>query len=82
MLSENHIVDELTYTADDLLERAKGLVKAASVKKLTVRQGHKTLLEIPLAAGVVAAVVAPSLAALGIFSALLTKCTIAIEDAT
>jgi len=80
-LSENHIVDELTYAADDLLERAKQLLKAASAKKLTVRQSDKTLLEIPLTAGVVGAVVAPSLAALGIFSALLAKCTITIEDA-
>ena len=81
MLSENHIVDELTYAADDLLERAKQLIKAASAKKLTVKHRDKTLLEIPLTAGVVGAVLAPSLTALGIFSALLTQCTVTIEDA-
>ncbi len=81
-MSENHIVDELSYTADDLLEQVKQLVKAGSAKKLTVRQGDKILLKVPLTAGLVGAMIAPSLAALGIFSALLTKCTITIEDAT
>ena len=80
MLSENHIVDEMSYTAEDLVERVKDVIKVGSVKKLIVRQDDRILLEVPLAAGVLGALIAPSLAALGIFSALLTKCTVTIED--
>jgi hypothetical protein len=80
-LSERQIVDELIVVAEDLAERAKQLIKEGSAKKLTVKDGDKTILEIPLTAGVFGALVAPYLAALGIFSALLTKCTIAIEEA-
>jgi len=80
-LSDRQIIDELIVVAEDLAERAKQLIKEGNAKKLTVRQKEKTILEIPLTAGVFGAVVAPYLAALGILSALLTKCTITIEDA-
>ena len=81
MLSERQVVDEFMFAVEDLVEQAKRLVKEGNAKKLAVRHKDKTLIEIPLTAGVVGAVVSPYLAALGFFSALLTNCTITIEDA-
>lgn len=81
MLSERQVVDEFMFAVEDLVEQAKRLVKEGNAKKLAVRHKDKTLIEIPLTAGVVGAVVSPYLAALGVFSALLTNCTITIEDA-
>lgn len=81
MLSERQIVDEFMFAVEDVVEQAKRLVKEGNSKKLRVRHKDKTLLELPLTAGVVGAVVSPHLVALGVFSALLTNCIITIEDA-
>lgn len=74
------IEDELMEVADDLVRRAKQLVKETSSRRLTVRHENKTILEIPLTAGVVGAFLAPQLAALAIFSGILTRCTITVEE--
>jgi hypothetical protein len=44
-----------------------------------VRQGQRTIAEFPLTVGVVGAVFAPTLAAIGALVALLTDCTIDIQ---
>ena len=80
-MSEKQIVSELKWTAEDLMEQAKQLIKEGNSKRLTVRHGDNTLIEIPLTVGLAGAILSPYLAALGVFSALLTKCTITIEDA-
>jgi len=80
MLSEKRIEDKLMATAEDLAERIKELIKEGNARKLTVRHKDRVLFEIPLTAGVVGAFLAPHLAALAIFSGLLTGCTIVIES--
>jgi len=79
-MSDKQIVGNMMMTTEDLVERAKQLINESNDRKLIVRHEDKTLLEIPLTAGVVGAVLSPHLAALAIFSAILTKCTISIED--
>lgn len=69
----------LTATIEDLVEKASQLIKEGNVRKLMVRHKEKVIIEIPLTAGVVGAFLAPQLAALAIFSGLLTGCTITIE---
>ena len=44
-----------------------------------VRQGDRTIAEFPLTAGVVGAVIAPALAAIGALVALAKDCTIEVE---
>jgi hypothetical protein len=44
-----------------------------------VKQGTRTVAEFPLTAGVVGAVLAPVLAAIGALIALLNDCTIEVE---
>jgi hypothetical protein len=79
-MSEGQIVDELLLTAEDLADRANQIVKRMSTQRLRVKHQNKTLMEIPLVAGVAGALLSPGLAALAIFSAILTKCTISVED--
>ncbi len=81
MLGKQRIEEELTATVEDLVEKASQLVKEGNTRKLTVRHKDKVIIEIPLTAGVVGAFLAPQLAALAIFSGLLTGCTITIEGA-
>jgi len=79
-LKEKRIEDELIAAAEDLAERIKELIKEGNARRLTVRHKDRVLLEIPLTAGAVGAFLAPHLAALAIFSGLLTGCTIVIES--
>lgn len=67
-------------TGENLLKKVKELIKEGSVRKITIKDKKgKTLIVIPLAIGVVGAVLAPILAAVGAIAALVTECTIAVE---
>jgi len=79
-MSETQIVDELLLTAEDLADRANQIVKRMSTQRLRVKHEDKTLMEIPLVAGVAGALISPGLTALAVLSAILTKCTISVED--
>jgi hypothetical protein len=65
---------------EELLSKIKQLVKEGNVRKITIsnKQG-KTLIVMPLTVGVVGAVFAPVLAAVGAIAALVTDCTIKVE---
>ena len=63
----------------ELLDRVKQLVHEGNVRRIVISQGERTVAEFPLTAGVVGAVFAPMLAAVGALAALLTDCSIAVE---
>jgi hypothetical protein len=72
--------EEFEITGEKLVAKVKELIEAGNVRRITIKnEDGKTLLEIPLNVGVVAAVIAPVLAALGAVAALVTKCVIAVE---
>ena len=63
----------------DLIAKIKELLHEGDVTRIIVKdEKGKTLLEIPAWAGVVGAILAPWLAALGAVAALATKCTITV----
>jgi hypothetical protein len=64
---------------EDLLKRVKEIVHEGNVRRVVIRQGPRTVVEFPVTVGVVGAVAAPVLAALGAAAALLTECTIEVE---
>ena len=72
--------EEFQVSADDLVSRVKELVKEGNIRRVIVRNERgDTLLEIPVTVGVIGALFAPYLAALGAIAALATRCTIAVE---
>jgi len=62
-----------------VLDKLKELIREGNVRRVRVRQGHRTIAEFPLTAGVVGAVFAPVLAAIGALVALANDCSIEIE---
>ena len=65
---------------EELLKKVKELVKEGNVRKITIKDKKgKILMTFPLTIGVVGAVLAPVLAAVGAVAALLTECTISVE---
>jgi hypothetical protein len=63
-----------------LVKRVKALVHEGNVTKVIVRDEQGViLLELPVTAGLIGAVLAPWLAALGAIAALVTRCKVTVE---
>jgi hypothetical protein len=75
--------EKYTVSGEELVAKVKKLIREGNIRRVRVLQGGKTILEIPLSVGAPAAaigiLVAPILAALGAFAALVTECTIEVE---
>lgn len=75
--------EKFTVSGDEMLAHVKKLIHEGNVRRIRVIQGGKVILEIPLTIGAPAAalgiMLAPVLAALGAFAALITECTIEVE---
>jgi hypothetical protein len=65
----------------ELLEKVKGLIHEGNVRRIVIRQGDRSVAEFPLTVGVVGALAAPILAAVGALAALLTNCSINVQRA-
>ena len=61
------------------LEKVKALIHEGNVRRIVVQHEGRTIAEFPLTAGIVGAVLAPVVAAVGAMIALLKDCTIRIE---
>ena len=62
---------------EELLKKVQELIKEGNVRKISIKDKKgQTILMIPLTCGVVGAVLAPILAAVGAVAALLTECNI------
>ncbi len=64
---------------DKVVETVRRLIHEGNVRRIIIKQGDRTVAEFPLTAGVVGAVFAPVLAAIGALAALIKECTIAVE---
>jgi len=75
--------EKFTVDGDKLVEKVKQLIHEGNIRRVRVIHEGRTVLEIPLSVGAPAAavtiMVAPVLAALGAFAALVTECTIEVE---
>ena len=72
--------EELKVTGDQLVATVKKLVHEGNVRRIIIKDEHgKTFMEIPLTVGVVGAIVAPILAAVGAVAALASNLTIVVE---
>lgn len=63
----------------ELLDAVKRLIAEGNVRRVVVKQEGRVVAEFPLTVGVVGAVIAPVLAAIGALVALLTQCTVDVE---
>jgi hypothetical protein len=75
--------EKFTVSGSQLVDKVKQLIHEGNIRRVRVLHEGRTVLEIPLSVGAPAAaigiMVAPVLAALGAFAALVTECTIEVE---
>jgi len=64
---------------DQIVEKVKRLVHEGNVRRVIVQHEGRTIAEFPLTAGVVGALLAPVLAAIGALVAMMQDCTIEVE---
>lgn len=79
--------EEIEIASDQLVTRVKELVAEGNVRRLIIRgPDEKTIIEVPLTAGVAVGgmltMLAPVLAALGAFAAILARVKVEIVRAT
>lgn len=80
MPARKTIEETFHVKGEDLLRKVKELIKEGNIRRITIKDKNgKTVVEFPLTLGVIGAVVAPMLAAIGALAALLTECTISVE---
>lgn len=73
-------LESFKINGEHLLKKVKELIKEGNVRKITIKdKNEKELVSFPLTFGVVGAVLAPILAAVGALAALIGKCTISVE---
>jgi hypothetical protein len=72
--------EEFKLKGEELLKKVRELVKEGNVRKITISDKKgKEIVTFPLTVGVVGAIIAPMLAAVGAIAALLTECTLTVE---
>lgn len=75
--------EKFTIDGSQLVEKIKQLIREGNIRRVKILHEGRTVLEIPLTIGAPAAaltiLIAPVLAALGAFAALVTECTVEIE---
>lgn len=67
-------------SGESLLKKVKEIIAEGNVRKISIKdKAGKTIADFPLTLGVVGAVLAPILAAIGAIAALVTECSISVE---
>ena len=80
MVAKKTRKETLKVTGVKLLAKVKELIREGNVRRISIKdKSGKTLVEFPLTIGVVGAVFAPILAAVGAIAALISECTISVE---
>ena len=78
-MSDRTLWETLKAESGDLLEKLKALIHEGNVRRIVVQYEGRSIAEFPVTAGIVGAVLAPVLAAVGALVALLKDCTIHVE---
>ncbi len=78
-MSERTYKESFKVAADQMVDAVRKLVHEGNVRRVIVKQEHRTIAEFPLTVGVIGAVLAPMLAAIGAIAAVATDCTVEVE---
>jgi len=72
--------EEFQVKGDKLVGNLKEMLHEGNIRRVSIQNEEgKVLIDIPLYVGVVGALLAPQLAAIGAIAALVTNCTLIVE---
>lgn len=78
-MSMHTVWERAKVEGKDLLGYVQRVIDEGNARRIIIKQKGKTIVEFPLTIGLVGAVIAPLLAAVGAIAAVATECTIEIE---
>jgi hypothetical protein len=78
-MAGNTYWDTFKAESENVVSRIKALIHEGNVRRVVIMHQGRSVAEFPLTAGVVGAVLAPVLAAIGAIVALMQDCTIQVE---
>ncbi len=79
----NYKTEEFHINGEELLGKIKELIHEGNIRRIIIKnKDGKTLIEFPMTLGVVGAVLAPTLAAVGAVAALIGEATVVVEKNT
>ena len=78
-MSVKTVWDRAKVEGKDVLEYVKKAVAEGNARRIVIKQKGNKIVEFPLTVGVVGAVFAPVLAAIGAIAALVSECSVEIE---
>ncbi|MBN1303601.1 MAG: DUF4342 domain-containing protein [Anaerolineales bacterium] len=80
MTETKNQTEEFSVNGEELLAKVKELIHEGNIRRVSIKNKEgKTLIEFPVTLGVVGALLAPTLAAVGAIAALVTEATIVVE---
>ncbi|HSM70205.1 MAG TPA: DUF4342 domain-containing protein [Anaerolineales bacterium] len=80
MSQEKFRTEEFRVNGEELIAKIKNLIKEGNIRRVTIKdKDGNVVFEIPLTLGVVGALIAPQLAAIGAIAALITEATVVVE---
>ncbi len=80
MSEPKYRTEEFRVNGEELVGKIKSLVHEGNIRRIIIKHKEGTVvMELPLTFGVVGALLAPSLAAIGAIAALLTEATVVVE---
>ena len=80
MSEEKVHTEEFSVNGEDLLSKIKEIIHEGNIRRIIIKKkGGDTVMEIPMTLGVVGALIAPQLAAIGAIAALVTEATVVVE---
>jgi Domain of unknown function (DUF4342) len=72
--------ESFRVNGEALLKKIKDLIEEGNIRKITIHdKDGKELMNFPLTIGIVGALIAPVLAAIGALAALIGECSITVE---
>ena len=72
--------EEFKLSGDELVKKVKEILEEGNVRRIIIKnEKNESILEIPVTLGVIGALLAPYLAAVGAIAAVVTNCSIVVE---
>ncbi|MEA3407468.1 MAG: DUF4342 domain-containing protein [Chloroflexota bacterium] len=71
--------EEFRVSGAELVDKVKALLHEGNVRRIVIKQDDEPVLILPLTVAAVGVVLAPTLAAVGAFAALVSSCSIVVE---
>lgn len=73
------VTESISVKGTEAMDKLKAILNAGNVSRIRVKKDEYVILDIPVTAGAIGAVIIPQITAIGAAVALLTKCTIEVE---